>query len=196
MNHPLKSMLFVVLICITSVTACDDDKEIDPTSPAFLIRESEELVVPDEVKVPASAVRVKTLYAKGYQIYRAQVVAGSNPTAYEWAFVGPSADLYNDLDQLVGGHFAGPTWHVHEGNSTINAQAFNPAKTKNMDASSIDWLLLMPKAGTTPSGIFGEVDFIQRIATVGGKAPLFPPTGLTGEIGVNYTAIYRFSKNP
>jgi Protein of unknown function (DUF3455) len=196
MNSPLKSLAMLTMICSVTFVSCDDKDEVDPASPAFAIQQSESITVPDEVKVPESAVRVATYYAKGYQIYRAQQVAGSNPAQYEWFFVAPSADLYDNNNHLIGGHFTGPTWSLPESNSTINAQAFTPAKAKNMDAASIDWLLLMPKSGSTASGIFSDVDFIQRIVTVGGRAPSTPPTGLTGEIGVYYTAIYRFSKNP
>ena len=52
----------------------------------------------------------------------------------------------------------------------------------------------MPKAGTTPTGIFADVDYIQRIATKGGKAPLTPPTSLTETVDVKYKTVYRFTR--
>jgi len=53
---------------------------------------------------------------------------------------------------------------------------------------------LMPKVGTTPTGIFADVDYIQRIATKGGKAPLTPPSDIDETIDVKYKAVYRFTK--
>jgi len=52
----------------------------------------------------------------------------------------------------------------------------------------------MPKTGTTPTGIFADVDYIQRIATKGGKAPLTPPANLSETISVKYKAVYRFTR--
>jgi len=55
-------------------------------------------------------------------------------------------------------------------------------------------LLLMPKAGKIPTGIFTNVSYLQRIATKGGKAPTIPPVNATDVVDVKYTAIYRFTK--
>ena len=81
---------------------------------------------------------------------------------------------------------------------SIFGQQFSPARTApSPDPESIDWLLLMPKVGTIPTGIFADVDYIQRIATKGGKAPLTPPTSLSETVEVKYKTVYRFTKiNP
>ena len=74
-------------------------------------------------------------------------------------------------------------------------QSFNPARTApGNDPSTIDWLLLMPKTGKTPTGVFADVSYVQRIATKGGKAPTIPPVNATATVDVKYTAIYRFTK--
>jgi hypothetical protein len=52
----------------------------------------------------------------------------------------------------------------------------------------------MPKEGKTASGSFSTVNYIQRIATTGGKAPSAAPQSLADTANVFYTAIYRFSK--
>jgi hypothetical protein len=52
----------------------------------------------------------------------------------------------------------------------------------------------MPKIGKTPTGIFSDVDYVQRIATKGGKAPLTPPADLFQTVDVKYKAVYRFTK--
>jgi hypothetical protein len=55
----------------------------------------------------------------------------------------------------------------------------------------------MPKIGKTPTGKFSDVDYIQRIATNGGKAPAQLPLSAGETVDVPYTAVYRFSKiNP
>ena len=172
--------------------------EANGNSPVAHIAASENLEIPAAVVVPENLpngnTRVATYYAVGVQKYRARVKAGSDPIAYEWVFVAPQADLYDNTNAKVGTHGAGPFWEVSPLDS-IFAQHFTPARiAASPDAESIDWLLLMPKTGTTPRGIFTDVDYIQRIATKGGKAPLTPPTNLNATVDVKYKTIYRFTK--
>ncbi len=175
--------------------------EANGNSPAAHISASENLIVPATVSVPENLpngnTRVATYYAVGVQKYKARIKAGSDPVSYEWVFVAPQADLYDITNAKVGTHGAGPFWSTSPLDS-IFAQQFSPARTApSPDPESIDWLLLMPKIGTTPTGIFADVDYIQRIATKGGKAPLTPPSGINETIDVKYKAVYRFTKiNP
>ena len=176
-------------------------REANGNSAAANIAVSENLEIPATVAVPENLpngnTRVATYYAVGVQKYRARIKTGSDPIAYEWVFVAPQADLYDNNNARVGTHGAGPFWEVSPVDS-IFAQHFTPARTvASPDGESIDWLLLMPKTGTTPTGIFTDVDYIQRIATKGGKAPLTPPTNLNATADVKYKTIYRFTKkNP
>ena len=169
---------------------------VDVMPPAFHIQESEKLVIPASIDLPANLPngnkRVATYYAEGVQQYKA-VQVGIDPVSYAWSFVGPKADLFDVSNKKVGSHGAGPHWQISPADS-IFAQAYNPPKTApSPDVNSIDWLLLMPKVGKPASGIFQNVAYIQRIATVGGKAPSVPPTSLNQTADVPYTAIYRFS---
>jgi hypothetical protein len=162
------------------------------------IAASEKLIIPAAVEVPANLpggnTRVATFYAVGVQKYKAREKAGSYPLSYEWMFVAPQADLYDVTDAKVGTHGAGPFWQISP-MDYIFAQHFSPAKTApSPDPESIDWLLLMPKTGTTPTGIFRDVAYIQRIATKGGKAPMTPPATSTETVEVKYKAVYRFIK--
>jgi len=193
----LFSAIFIAFSC---------DKDNDPDSPDFLspayhISESEKLVIPSAVdlpdNLPGGNTRVATFFAQGVQKYKAQPKAGSNPVTYEWVFVAPQADLYDATNKKAGTHSAGPSWQL-SANDSLSGQAFNPAKTApGSDPNSIDWLLLMPKTGKTPTGIFADVSYIQRIATQGGKAPATVPATANETVDVNYTAIYRFTKkNP
>ncbi len=194
-NVNMKILSSVILVMLA--TACTRDKD-DDNSPARYIRESEKLEIPAEIDLPANLpagnTRTSTFYAEGVQIYKSQPVPGTNPVVYEWAFVAPKANLYDISNTKVGTHTAGPTWQLSLSDS-IYAQAFSPARTApGPDPGSIPWLLLMPKTGKTPTGIFAGVDYIQRIATQGGKAPVQAPASADLTSEVKYTAIYRFSK--
>lgn len=176
----------------------DNSLETGGNSAAAHIAASENLVIPASVNLPANLPngnsRVATYYAVGVQKYKARIKAGSNPVAYEWVFIAPQASLFNATNTEVGTHGAGPFWETSAVDS-IFAQQFSPARTASSpDPESIDWLLLMPKTGTTPTGIFTDVDYIQRIATKGGKAPLTAPVSLTETVDVKYKTVYRFTK--
>ena len=167
-------------------------------SPVQQIAASDQLVIPEIVDLPAepgvSYTRVATYFAKGVQKYKAQIKAGSNPVTYQWVLAGPDAKLYDATNQKVGSHGFGPHWEISPADS-IFAQHFSPQRTSpSPEPNTVPWLLLMPKAGTTPTGIFADVDYIQRIATQGGTAPTTPPASIDETTDVKYTAIYRFTK--
>ena len=214
-NH-LKKPLMIVFLFATAVIGCNKDVvlknsneelqtasavsslEANGNSPAAHIIATENLTIPAIVSVPENLpngnTRVATYYAVGVQKYKARIKAGSDPVSYEWVFVAPQADLYDITNAKVGTHGAGPFWSTSPLDS-IFGQQFIPARTApSPDPESIDWLLLMPKVGTTPTGIFADVDYIQRIGTKGGKAPLTPPTSLTQTVDVKYKTVYRFTK--
>jgi hypothetical protein len=219
-NH-LKKILIVAVVFSTAFIACKKDRvltasneemqtssantnsslEANGNSPAVHIVASENLVIPASVSLPENLpngnTRVATYYAVGVQKYKARIKAGADPVAYEWVFIAPQATLYDITNAEVGNHGAGPFWAISPLDS-IFGQQFTPARTApSEDPESIDWLLLMPKIGTTPTGIFADVDYIQRIATKGGKAPLTPPTNINETVDVKYKAVYRFTKiNP
>jgi len=167
-------------------------------SPAALIAASENLAIPAAIELPSNLPygnkRVATYYAEGVQKYKAQQKAGSDPLTYEWVFVAPQADLYDASNTKVGTHSAGPTWQLSVMDSIYGQQYSPPKSAPSPDPGSIDWLLLKPRAGTTPKGIFANVSYIQRIATKGGKAPTTPPAGANETVEIKYKAIYRFTK--
>ena len=195
--HVLGKFLLASTLVLAFV-ACEPDNDIYNGSPAHQIEASECLTIPAAVDLPAAHpggyTRVATFYAKGVQKYKAQVKSGSDPVAYEWVLAGPDAKLYDKTNAKVGSHGFGPHWTLSALDS-IFAQQFAPPKTApSPDANSVDWLLLMPKVGKTPTGIFADVDYIQRIATQGGKAPSTLPKNASETMDVKYTAIYRFTK--
>ncbi len=197
-GHSIAFLSSLVLL-LTLFTSCE--KEKDKNSAAYFINESEKLIIPATIDLPANPphgnTRVATFYAEGVQKYWSQAKAGSSPVTYEWVFVAPEATLYDISNKKVGTHSAGPTWQLSATDS-IYAQQFSPAKSApGTEASSIDWLQLMPKTGKTPTGAFANVAYIQRIATRGGKAPTTLPLSAGETIDIKYTAIYRFTRiNP
>jgi hypothetical protein len=87
-------------------------------------------------------------------------------------------------------HFAGPSWQATDGSTVVGEVT---AKDNGPDTMAIPWLLLRAKS-TTGTGPLSHTQSIQRINTVGGKAP---PGGcgatLSGsEVRVHYTADYLF----
>lgn len=192
--------LFAPVLITAMMGSCK--KETDTSSPAYHIRESEKLSIPAAIDLPANLpngnTRVATFFALGVQKYKAQQKAGSNPVTYEWVFVAPQATLYDASNKKIGSHSAGPTWQLSGAADSIYGQQFSPAKSApSPDASSIDWLQLMPRTGKLSTGIFATVSYIQRIATTGGKAPVTLPATAGDTADVAYTAVYRFTrKNP
>ena len=133
------------------------------------------LQVPEGNKVSFHA------YAEGVQIYR------WNGTA--WAFVAPEATLYADAGYhgVVGTHYAGPTWESNSGSKVVGAVL----ERATPDPDAIPWLKLEAKSNDGP-GIFDQVTYIQRVNTVGGKAPADPGDFVGEEARVPYTADYYF----
>ena len=124
-------------------------------------------------------------FGVGVQIYRW--------TGTSWQFVAPDAVLYEDAGGQGGApgvlatHFAGPTWQSPSGSTVVGSAT----KSCTPDPNAIPWLLLKATSSQGP-GIFDGVTFIQRVNTVGGKAPT-EPGDVVGEVAkVPYTADYFF----
>ena len=122
--------------------------------------------VPDSLKVPeAQALSLETP-AVGVQIYTCSA-GKTDPARFDWVFKAPEADLLDSKDKKIGKHYAGPTWESNDGSKVVGEVK---AKDDGPDATAIPWLLLNAKA-TSGQGVFSQVKSIQRLVTVGGKAP-------------------------
>lgn len=173
-------------------------KDASVTTPADYIKQSESISIPSAITLPVNEpngnTTVISLFAKGVQKYKTRQKANAQTGVYEWYLSGPKADLYNESNSIIGMHGVGPYWTIFPG-SIVEGEAFDPVRSATSnDAGSIDWLLLKRKQGTTPSGVFQNVDYIQRIATRAGKAPAADPLYLTDTVDMPYTAVYRFSR--
>jgi hypothetical protein len=139
---------------------------------------------------PSATERVShTLQAAGVQVYQCRQ-SRDNPPQHEWGFVGPEADLYDAAGQRVGRHYGGPTWEALDG-SKVMAQVVGRVPAKSAD--SIPWLLLAARP-VSMQGTFGHVTSIQRLATIGGAAPVqaCSPQNAGETVRVPYAAQYVF----
>jgi hypothetical protein len=149
-----------------------------PTVPAAL-------QVPDGNKVSFHAVGI------GVQIYR-WTVNPSNPAVGSWVFTGPEAILYDLEGNEVGIHYAyaGPTrpaWQSNSGSLVVGARL----AAVTVDSTAIPWLLLQAVITQGP-GPFDQTTYVQRVNTVGGKAPATPGTADGQVARVDYMADYYF----
>ena len=138
----------------------------------------------DKLRPPAGSTLVFHAYARGVQIYRWDGAS--------WTLVGPSAQLFADAKSkaLVGTHYTGPTWKSTSGSTVVGAVI--DRCTPNPDA--VQWLLLGAVKNEGP-GVFQGVTHIQRVNTVGGKAPA--EAGTFGQVReIPYTAEYFFYRAP
>jgi hypothetical protein len=148
-----------------------------------------EPVVPEALKVPPTQKLLLKTSADGFQIYRCKM-SSADSTRFEWAFLAPEAVLFDSTGKRIGKHYAGPTWELDDGSKVVGEVK---ARDDGPDAGAIPWLLLAAKSASG-TGVLGQVQSIQRIATVGGKAPASSCNA--GEAGqearVAYKAAYYF----
>jgi hypothetical protein len=140
-----------------------------------------DLVDCPELEAPVGNTLVLRTFGVGVQIYRWNGAS--------WVFVAPQALLFADAacDTVVAIHFGGPTWQSVDGSEVVGAAD----KSCIPDPSAIPWLLLTAASTQTP-GILAGLSFIQRLDTVGGKAPSVPGA-FPGQVArVPYTADYLF----
>ncbi len=149
-----------------------------------------ETVIPDNLRFPAGETAVLHLKATGAQIYDCKASA-QDAAKFEWALRAPDAELRDTTGGLIGKHYGGPTWEALDGSKVVGELR---ARADAPDPDAIPWLLLAAKS-TAGSGRFAHVRNIQRIETVGGKAP--PACG-AADVGrtlrVPYSATYVFTE--
>src|SRR5205823_399900 len=104
------------------------------------------------------------------------------------------ATLYSPDGDIVGTHYAGPTWEANNG-GTVVARVIKRVPAPN-PATAIPWLRLGAIAHDGP-GLFSKVTTIQRLYTLGGVAPAGAgcnASTLGAEARVPYEAHYYFYK--
>ncbi len=145
-----------------------------------------EVLIPEQIKVPAGYSPVLTVHAKGDQIYQCSVNKGE----YAWETQAPDAKLFDAQGKIVGNHTAGPLWEYKEGSRVVGRVV---KKIDMAPGSSISWLLV-EVVSHKGDGLFSNVSFINRINTHGGLPPSSGCNAnhLGSEKRVAYTADYVF----
>jgi hypothetical protein len=145
--------------------------------------------VPDALKTPPAQVPTLEARAAGVQIYECKA-GKTDPARYEWVFKAPEAELSDAAGNRIGKHYAGPTWESTDGSKVVGAVK---ARDDGPDAGAIPWLLLSATSASG-NGAFGRTQSIQRVNTVGGKAPAAgcDEGHVNNEARVPYKAVYWF----
>jgi len=187
-QHWLRHSLLAVA-ATALLAACAEDAPTGPVAERSTVGAGTDQVAVDlgdcdQLRPPAGSDLVFHAYARGVQIYRWDGAS--------WTLVGPSAQLFADANSkaLVGTHYTGPTWKSITG-SIVVGEVIDRCTP---DADAIQWLLLRGTRSAGP-GVFKGVTHIQRVNTVGGKAPA--EAGTVGQVReMPYTADYFFYRAP
>ena len=145
--------------------------------------------VPESLRVPATQKLALEADASGVQIYDCKPSA-NDPARFEWTLRAPEAELFDMSGRRIGKHYGGPTWESSDGSKVVGEVK---ARSDSPDPNAIPWLLLAAKSASG-DGVLGQTASIQRIETVGGKAPNqgCGPTLAGNEVRVPYKAKYYF----
>jgi hypothetical protein len=146
-------------------------------------------LIPENLRTPTTEVLSLETTATGVQIYECNA-SKDEPTRFEWIFKAPEADLFDMSGNKIAKHYAGPTWESNDGSKVVGEVK---AKDNGPDSNAIPWLLLSAKS-TSGTGVFSQVKSIQRVHTVGGKAPTEACSqAQAGKVTrVGYKATYNF----
>jgi hypothetical protein len=177
--------VMTVIVCLASATlflsSCEKEDDLDLSTPPD---------VPAILEVGDGYAVSYHTYAEGVQVY---VCTETSPGVYAWVFKEPIANLYSNADftGIAGTHYAGPTWESNSGSTVVATKL----EGVTVDQNAIPWLKLGTVSETGP-GIFDNTTHIQRVHTVGGKAPETGANASTvdQEQQVPYTAEYYFYK--
>jgi hypothetical protein len=148
--------------------------------------------VPTPISVSISQRPILKAHAVGVQIYACRANPGQTggTQSYGWTLKAPEASLFDANGGQIGKHYAGPTWELNDGSKVVGvAQATLVAPGD----TSIPWLLLKA-VQNDGAGALTPVRAIQRVDTVGGKAPTAGCDVSTqeAEARVRYEANYYF----
>src|SRR5258708_16232964 len=137
--------------------------------------------VPGQIAVSATTNKVHFQgFGVGVQIYTWNGVS--------WGSAVPEATLFDTDGNIVAIHFAGPRWESNSGSIVLGAVV---QPTVTVDTNAIPWVRLRA-VSTEGSGIFADTTFIQRVNTMGGKAPSADGAFVGQGARVPYTAGYLF----
>lgn len=128
-------------------------------------------------------------FGKGTQIY----ICKASDSGYAWSLKAPDASLRDAKGNVIGKHFAGPSWQANDGSTVVGAP-LNVSPSPN--AGAIPWIVLQAKSHSG-DGMMASVQYIVRTRTEGGVAPATgcDATHAGAEVRVPYSAIYLFFRS-
>ena len=153
---------------------------LEPATRQSRVNDNRAPEVPEDIAVPEGSKVHFHGFGIGVQIYTWDGAS--------WGTAVPEATLFDDEGNVVATHFVGPTWQSNSG-SVVRGAVILPTVT--VDPESIPWLLLKAVTADGP-GIFDHTSFIQRVNTVGGKAPSVAGSAIGEVARVPYSADYFF----
>jgi hypothetical protein len=166
----------VGVLTVLSAVACGRSATTDQPPPAQP-SVAENVTVPAQLAVPAGQQLVGTFKVDhGSQVYAC--------THGAWSLKEPAAVLTSGTEEVL--HTAGPQWI-----STSDGSAVTGAPSATVPVPGAVPELLLRATAHRGNGLFGQVDYIQRLATQGGVAPAGACTDGTQQ-AIAYTAQYRF----
>ena len=152
----MKSTLTLAVLCAMNICASASPLAVDNAALPEPVR------VPTGQRVLMSATGIGELT---YECREKKDTAG----VFEWAFVGPVAQLYSADRKIVGKYYAGPTWEAADGSKVTGKQvAVAPASPGSIPLQLVK---AEPAAMGTGAGAMAGVSYIQRLNTKGGVAP-------------------------
>lgn len=147
------------------------------TSAALFSQVADQGTVPAALRVPAGQTMVADMRVQqGSQVYTC--------TNGSWTLLAPAAVLRSGNTQVL--HTKGPQWI-----STADGSSVSGAVVASVPTPGAVPELLLRSTGNQGTGLFGSVDFIQRLDTAGGVAPAGQCANGTLR-AVAYSADYRF----
>lgn len=170
----------LAVICAGLLGACTVSR---PSGPADTAKP-----VPAVLKPADSERAAFTWHAVGSQIYECRTDAKGG---WAWVLIAPEADLFNQKDEKVGTHGAGPGWTALDGSHSVGTVK---ARANGERPADIPLLLLSAKS-SGGVGKMASVTSVQRLNTEGGNAPArgcAAPTDAGKRIKEGYTADYVF----
>jgi hypothetical protein len=182
--------LAILTMAALLLGGCTADRKTSPSSSAPATTTAPTAlaapVVPDKLRASATEIVTTKTAAQGVQIYECQKTGD----AIAWKLTGPDAELLDEAGKHAGRHYVGPTWEANDGSKVVGELK------ERVDAPSPDavqWLLLKAKS-TEGQGTFAKVTSIQRVNTVGGKAPAAgcDAQNIGKSVRVPYQATYYF----
>lgn len=175
-----------VVLCACALAACAPMSPKSSMSPMY-----SQDSLPESVKVPPGnrvAMQTVGMGEITYECRPKKDMAGQ----FEWVFVGPDAMLNDRQGMQVGKYFGPPaTWESKDGSRITGTQvAVAPNGAGNIPHQLVK---ANPAMG---SGMMNGITYIQRVATVGGVAPMMACDGSKAgtKQNVRYQADYIFWK--